>query len=100
MDFPGLTDSSSLAPSRAPPGLVPAIDDERYLGALMEAYLRRRGISAVSASTEQEALRLWSQHKHQIGAVLMDTTFVTEKRLAEISRLLESERPRVRIIYM
>lgn len=55
-------------------GTVLIVDDESFIREMVVFILETRGIRSISASTGEEALEIYNEHRNEIDAVLLDLT--------------------------
>jgi two-component system, cell cycle sensor histidine kinase and response regulator CckA len=79
--------------------LILVVDDEVPIQLITTATLEMHGYRVMTASDGIEAIALYAQHKHQIGAVLMDMMMPTMDSITLV-RTLRKFNPQVQIIAM
>ena len=96
------SDSSSIEDQRRelPRGhgeLILVVDDEASIAFIAKATLESHDYKVMTAGDGAEALAIYAQHKHEIGAVLLDMAMPIMDGPATI-RVLQKVNPKVRII--
>jgi CheY-like chemotaxis protein len=80
------------------PGIL-IVDDEEYVRAILQTWLRQQGFAVWLAADGQEALELYSRHREAIDVILLDVRMPRldgPETLAAIQQL----NPRVRCCFM
>ncbi len=76
------------------------VEDDQAVQLVAHATLTRLGYRVLSASTGQEAIRVWNENKAAIHLVLTDMVMPEGMSGKDLGRHFKKERPGLKIIYM
>jgi CheY-like chemotaxis protein len=68
-------------------GTVLVVDDDQGVQALVRRALGTRGFGVIVASSGEDALRLFEQHRHELSVILMDVTMPQMSGVEALKRI-------------
>ncbi|HEY3667177.1 MAG TPA: response regulator [Polyangiaceae bacterium] len=74
-------------PGTSTRGTVLVVDDDQGVQALVRRALGTRGFGVIAASSGEDALRLFEQHRGELSAILMDVTMPQMSGIEALKRI-------------
>jgi CheY-like chemotaxis protein len=92
--------NAAPAPNRTGPATILLTEDESAVRTVVRHVLTRRGHRVIEASSAQEALDRWVQHKDEITLLLTDIVMPGDMDGHKLAAMLQKQNPSLRVLTM